>query len=273
MAVTAHVLRLPPSRRRILTAGIGLPLAGLAPRAEAARPSIPHRIAAEAPIAGQRANVRELSVDDATKGSTSLFVFPEGWQGGGVAHYHSCSEEVFVLDGDITLDGKDFYTRGSYLYRPGGIVHGHHEASPHGSRMIIRTGGQIDFNYVRAPASPGEYVAKPSDDGRPHVLHLKTAAMPMAWIGRGAERYSRKVLSADAKTGAWTSLVEFPSAWKGQLPLERTMNWEWFVVAGAATLDDGTVYAPETYSYRPAGQDRAFRSAEAGTQILLWREP
>ena len=265
------------AKRRLITGIFAAAGAHLLPdfigQSRAARPLITHRTIAEGETLGLAIDVRRLSLDPTSKGATNFYTFPVGWQGGGVAHYHLGSEEVFVLDGDITLDGSDYYVKGSYLYRPGGIVHGHHEGSIKGSRMLIRTGREIDFNYVREPTSPGEYVIVPSDDGRPHVLHLKSPAMMPTWIGSAADRYSRKTLSVDAKTGDFTALIEFPAAWRGRMAFEAGASWEWFIVAGQVTLDDGTVFETETYSYRPAGSgEHGFVAAAAGSQVLLWRE-
>jgi hypothetical protein len=214
-----------------------------------------------------------LSLDATTGGTTSYFEFPPAWHGNDTAHYHSFAEEVFVLGGDITLDGEDYFHRGDYLYRPGGIVHGHHEGSHGGSRMLIRTGGPLDFNYVREPTSAHEYVLVPNTDGRGQVLHLKTEEMSAEWVGTGRARYARKALSTDTRTGATTALLEFPAAWRGRVALDPPMSAEWFVVAGGAVLADGTAFETESYGFRPPGTSTAWVSAQAGTRILLWREP
>ncbi len=247
--------------------------AGLfATSAQAKRPETVHGTIAGAPDATRGSKI--LTIDPENKATTAYYIIRGEWRGSGRAHYHSSYEEVYVLDGDVTLTGEDYYVKGSYLYRPGGIVHGHHEGSKAGTRMITRSGSSIDFNYVEKPTSEAEYVLVPNNiDKRPHIVHLRTPSMKAKTVGRGEGRYTRKLLSKDAKTGASTSLLEFPAAFKGRIDLPEAKNREWMVVGGEATLDDGTVYELESFSFRPAGKKHAFVSAVPNTQILLWEEP
>ncbi len=234
----------------------------------AARPLIAHLNLADVPAPNGKMQ-RELSVDPATGATTLFFDFPANWVGGGVAHYHSFSEEIYVLSGGVTLNGRDEYVAGSYLYRPGGIVHGHHEASRPGARFIGRMGGKLDFNYVREPTSQEEYVAKPVADGRPHIVHLRSPDQPWQTASDG---HQLKVLSEDRVTGARSALLQFPTAWTGKLPLDPKSGWEWFVVGGEMALDDGTTFANESYANRPIGAPgRSIVRAAAGTLVLTWK--
>ena len=242
-------------------------------QARADRPRLPHVALddIDRPF-GTSMGRRFLSRDPDSEAATTFFDFPERWQGGGVAHYHSCGEEVYVIKGDITLDGRDYLTAGSYLYRPSGIVHGHNEGPIGGCRCLIRTDGPLDFNFIPEPTSDGEYVLHPSDDGRPFVLHLRTPYTEWTLHGDGQSRYGMKVLSTDRVNGSYTALVRLPAGWTGSLRLEQNVNWEWFVVKGLAMLSDGTAFETDSYSYRPATSESvAFTSAEADTDVLLWR--
>ena len=176
------------------------------------------------------------------------------------------------MAGDVTLNGQDYLSTGSYLYRPAGIVHGHQEASRTGGRLIIRTDKALDFNYVREPSSPEEYVLHASADGRPHLLHLKTTDMDWDWQGDGQSGYGRKILSQDRISGATTSLVRLPHGWIGELQMQSDFEWEWFVLSGSVVLDSGAIFSAESYSFRPlAGETQAFVRAERQTNLVLWR--
>jgi quercetin dioxygenase-like cupin family protein len=260
------------SRRRVLSWGIAAGAALALPRwARAQRPLVPHAALADigTPF-GTTHGVKTLSTDQSSGASTAFHSFPAPWKGGGVAHYHSCAEEVYVISGDITLNGRDELTAGSYLYRPGGIVHGHDEGSTGGCRCLIRTDGALDFNYIENPRSPEEYVEVPSDDGRPHIVHLRAPEMDWSARGAGPSAYGEKILSTDAKTGAQTSLLRLPAGWRGGVSLDADYGWEWFVIDGDMTCTDGTRFGAETYSYRPAG-GVAFTEAAADTMLLLWK--
>ena len=264
------------SRRHLMlgmiagTVGVAAQPIGLA---HAERPLLPHlRVEDVGTPFGTSAGRRILTQDAATSATTAVHVFPENWQGGGVAHYPSCAEEVYVISGDITLNGRDYLTAGSYLYRPGGIVHGHNEGSKSGCRCLIRTDGLLNFNYIPEPKSGEEYVEIPSDDGRPHILHLRAPDIAGTWQGADQTGYERKILSEDRKTGDTTSLLRFPTGWTGPYIPPPGIALEWLVIDGQVTMSDGTVFKQGSYSYRPASQQQvAFASAEKDTEILLWQ--
>jgi quercetin dioxygenase-like cupin family protein len=214
-----------------------------------------------------------LSEDPETQGKTLYIDIPPKWQGGGVAHYHDASEEVFIIEGDVTLvDGRDWLLGGSYLYRPAGIVHGHDERADRGNRSIIKAGGPLELILVHDPASEDEYILFPADDGRPHVLNLKTQDMEWKSIGEGQAQHGVKRLTEDASTGATTSLVRLPPDWAGASTMSGDTAWEWFILSGEAALGDGTAFGESTYSFRPPGSpDVAFSRSGAGCEMLLWR--
>ena len=266
------------SRRGFLRAGtlagLGLLPGSLISSARAARPLVSHSAldAMDWTATGNNSRKR-LSHDPETGAQTFYLELPENWVGGGVAHYHTCSEEVYVLDGDVTLNGRDYLVQGSYLYRPSGIVHGHYEASRGGCRLIIKTDSLLDFNYIEQPESPEEYVHTPSDDGRQHIVHLETPQVDWVMTGEGQTRHDTKVLSLDRKSGASTRLIRFPAGWRGRLDLDSAYTWEWFVIGGEARLDDATRFSTDSYSIRPAGSEQhAFVSARTETRLLLWRD-
>jgi mannose-6-phosphate isomerase-like protein (cupin superfamily) len=252
-------------------------MAGLSvlPRTWAVRPEVTQLRLADmdwAPL-GERNRRKTLSVDSQTGGLTFYMEIPPNWQGGGVAHYHTCSEEVYVISGDVTLNGREYLEDGAYLYRPSGIVHGHQEGSIGGCRLIIKTDSSLDFNYIPEPISDEEYVFNASDDGRPHILHLKTPELEWSWQGAENRKYGVKLLSEDRNTGASTALIQLPSNWAGEFEMTPDASWEWFVLDGEAVVDDGTILTADSYSLRPAGgEGQAFVAADKRTRLLLWRD-
>ncbi len=239
------------------------------------RPRVAHAALADLDwLESDRSNARKRLSEDSDTGALTFYLeLPVNWQGGGVAHYHTCSEEVYVLAGDVTLNGRDYLRDGAYLYRPAGIVHGHQEGSVSGCRLIIKTDRALDFNYVQEPAASEEYVLEPSEDGRPHILHLNTQLMDWRWQAAGQARYGVKALSQDRRTGASTRLLRFPAGWSGNFRMSGAASWEWFVIAGDLRLDDNTRFVTDAYSVRPAGGgEQAFVRAAAPTDLLLWRD-
>ena len=212
-----------------------------------------------------------LSHDPDTGAVTQYVHIPANWKGGGVAHYHSCIEEVFVIEGDITLNGRDYFVDGSYLYRPDHIVHGHDEGAKQGCKCIIRMGAEMDFNLVHEPESEEEYPLEPITDPRGHVLDLRSN--DMAWTEQGDEgnRYRFKQLSSDPATKAYTALISLDAGWNGRLSTGSGFAREWLILSGSWQREDGASYDATTYYYAPPETAHAaVTGSEDGCVVLTW---
>ncbi len=215
---------------------------------------------------------RLLSRDEETNAVTQYVDIPKAWKGGGVAHFHEFSEEVYVLHGDVSLNGRDYLEDGSYIYRPGGVVHGHDEGARQGCHCVIRTGGKMELNLIHEPTEEDEYVLHHVDDGRPLVLDLKTNDMLWAREHLGSGSIGWKVLSLNRQTGDHTVMLDLPAGWSGPLDLDPTLGWEWLVIRGGMELGDGSTFGTLDYSYRPAGSaPTSIAGSEGGAEVLLWR--
>ena len=103
------------------------------------------------PIFKTGVNRRVYNTDPQDKSFTSVIQVPKGWVGPSGAHYHSSFEEGYILEGSLTLDGSDYLKPGSYLYRPGMIVHGWTELSEESALIIVKRGGVSDIISVGSP--------------------------------------------------------------------------------------------------------------------------
>jgi quercetin dioxygenase-like cupin family protein len=214
---------------------------------------------------------RALGVDPETGRATMYVDIPQGWKGGGTAHYHDAFEEVFVIKGDVTLNGRDYLGDGSYIYRPAGIVHGHDEGAQAGCFCIIRTGGALELNLVPEPEDDEEYVLFDTEDDRPFMLDLRTRIMPWQRVDDDTGCYRRKVLSASPTTGDATHLVNLPPAWQGNIALTENETWEWLVLEGDARVGNVTA-STLSYGCRPPGApDVSINASIGGATMLLWR--
>ncbi|UYP20234.1 DUF4437 domain-containing protein [Rhodococcus sp. Z13] len=100
---------------------------------------------------GQGWNRSEMAVlreDPDTGAQTYALRLPPGWVGRAGQHFHTVSEEAFIVAGDVALEDEPVYTAGSYLFRPPHVVHGARERSETGCFALTWTSGPIDFNYV-----------------------------------------------------------------------------------------------------------------------------
>jgi len=219
---------------------------------------------------------KQLSVDPDTGSDTSFVRIPRGWRGPAGAHYHTGFEEAMILTGDVDLNGNDLLVNGSYLYRPGGIVHGWVDHSPSGSDIIIKMGRAVDLISVGEPehAHEYDYPGARVEDGRPHIIHLKTKEHTwQLWPG-GPGGVEKKSLSRDESNGAETLLARVASGFSAEFNLDTNLTWEWVVLEGGLNLSDGTVFSHLGYSHRPAGSEETrIVSSTDGCLMLMWSDP
>lgn len=213
---------------------------------------------------------RFYNTDPVDQSFTCIIQVPKDWDGPSGAHYHTSFEEGYVFEGSLTLDGTDYLYPGSYLYRPGMIVHGWTELSPESALIVVRRGGVADIVPVGPALHPYEYPYEEVHDGRGHILHLKTD--DMEWTATEAG-YKTKLLSIDQDNGDSTYLVSLPAGWHGELPRTDGRGLECVVLEGAAELDDATQVGRLHYLYRPPGNHQApIVSSNEGCKALVWEE-
>jgi quercetin dioxygenase-like cupin family protein len=219
---------------------------------------------------------KQLSVDPDTGSDTSFVRVPADWHGPAGAHYHTGFEEALILSGDVDLNGNDLLVEGSYLYRPGGIVHGWVDHSPSGSDIIIKMGAATDLISVGEPVHDYEYDYPDARvaDGRPHIIHLKTGSESWQHWEGAAEGIEKKSLSLDETNGAETMLARMPQGFSGSFMLAPDITWEWVVLDGGMSLADGTAFDQMGYSHRPAGsEETVIAQSESGCTLMMWAHP
>ncbi|MBH0122668.1 hypothetical protein I0Q12_25525 [Rhodococcus sp. CX] len=100
----------------------------------------------ESVVAGKKTGItrRVMWVDSTRGGDIRELTVPPGFVGAGRGH-HPCGEEILCLDGAITADERHELTRGWYLYNPAEYVHGGHEFSVRGARLLEWHDGAWDL--------------------------------------------------------------------------------------------------------------------------------
>jgi len=211
-----------------------------------------------------------LGYDPETQHITSLVDIPRGWKGGGVAHFHHAFEEVFMVEGSVTLNGRHYWHGGDYFYRPAHVVHGHDEKSPEGALALVRSDGPLELLLIHEPDEDDEYPLPEEDDARGHVRHVVTADVESVPDPQLPEGWTVRPLSADPVTGARTVIVDVPAGWTSQEASARDAEWEAMVIEGAIEGESGRFEARD-YCRGPAGTEVfGARSSEAGCSFILW---
>lgn len=223
------------------------------------------------PIFKTGVNRKVYNTDPMDKSFTSIALVPKGWVGPSGAHYHTSFEEAYILEGSLTLDGQDYLTPESYLYRPGMVVHGWTELSEESALIIIKRGGVSDIIPVGEALHDYEYPFKSIHDGRPHIVHLKTGEMDWNPKGNGNSNHAIKVLSVNADNGDSTYLLSLPAGWQGEICGSNDRDLECIIIQGAAELADGNVLERLHYLYRPPGDHSApITTSHQGCLVLAW---
>ncbi|MBB6377243.1 hypothetical protein BKA01_004501 [Pseudonocardia eucalypti] len=228
-----------------------------------------------------------------TDASTFLLNFPPGYarpqeleylrhNPRGRFEYHTCHEELFVLNGVFKFDDWYEIKNFGYFNHPPYWLHPAHQHAPEGVDLFIKNSAPVDFLYADIPPDwdRTEYLA----DGYPHVTRSRpVTGVEMADIPwepvldpDGAPTGMEGKHLWDDLDGGWTTwLMRVPAGWTGTGPAAATPGGdEFLVLEGDLTLDRGASMTlgpmgylcdPETFVYPGAGT-----GSEAGCLAVRW---
>lgn len=103
----------------------------------------------ESVIEGRPTGIKRkvLWLDPVTGADTRLLIVPPGFEGRG-PNWHPINEEIYCLEGDIGPDDVRVMGPGTYLHNPAFGVHGYHEHSRGGARVLEWHDGQWILTFV-----------------------------------------------------------------------------------------------------------------------------
>ena len=189
------------------------------------------------------AEYKFLSRDEVDGACSAVIRYPAGWRREAEEHL-AVSEEFYVLDGEIELNGITF-SHDTYGFVPAGTTR-QTMSSPGGATVLTFFNGEPTLHA--GTGSGGEIL-------RVDALHMPwdmTLNDPkLAHLG-----ISRKDLRADPETGERTFLSMIlphsePPGLKGPQESHPTVE-EAYIVSGSLTGPHGTMY-PGAYFWRPPG--------------------
>jgi hypothetical protein len=104
-------------------------------------------------VAGKRVDPllqKILSHDEATGAVTLMVKYPKGFSHPSLT-YHTVTEELFILEGRIKMQGRE-YGKWHYAFRPPGMVHGEMEVLENDTILLLMLSGPLDYNEVMEKA-------------------------------------------------------------------------------------------------------------------------
>jgi hypothetical protein len=190
---------------------------------------------------------------DVKSGAISLLVYyPPGWESRDPG-YHRADEELFVLEGDLTV-GERTLTRWSYLYVPSETIHGPRrtENGCLALQFYNRTPDFIPTEKVKVDTSNAVIYKNFYEEPWSHGLLRHRSPTPPPLLV--------KILRLDPQTGARTWIAGILGG-HSKRPWEIHPTWEeGYLLEGESTVGEclpeglkiGT-YRPGGYFFRPAG--------------------
>ncbi len=219
---------------------------------------------------------KTLSRDPKTGAVSLLLSYPPGWRSRADSNYHNGDEEIFVLEGDLTI-GERTLTDRCYSFIPAGKAHG----------PISTSNGCLALTFF---SQEPDVVA--STESRPDTKINRTVEyknyFDEAWQLGLTRSQSKtppplliKLLRQDEQTGARTWIAGVLADQPNSL-WERHPTWEeGYLLEGGYRLAECLnaksklgVYTPGSYFFRPAGVVHVGPNAGAkGYAIWLFRTP
>jgi hypothetical protein len=219
---------------------------------------------------------KRLSRDPKTGAVSLLLYYPPDWRSRADSHYYTADEEIFVLEGDLTI-GQRTLTDRCYSFIPAGMAHG-----PIGSKS-----GCLALTFFdREPDVIASKESRPGSKIDQAIEYKNYYDEPWALGSTRAKSKTPppllvKVLRQDKQTGARTWIA-------GVLSGHPSYTWEthptWeegYLLEGEYRLAeciDGKskvgIYTSGSYFFRPAGEPHVGPDAGAkGYAIWLFRTP
>jgi quercetin dioxygenase-like cupin family protein len=218
------------------------------------------------PLGATGAEAKLLNRDPDTGAFTMVVKLPPA-AGDARRGSHSCDQEVFLLEGDLTIDGESFRAP-AYWFFPAGTIHGDSRTEA-GAVLIESFAGACDF----ASATEDEQAAAPVSRGI-DVDSVEWSATSELVDGYTYVGPLSKVLREDPETGGSTSMVRLPPGYTHPHLSFHQHTQEQFLLEGTVN-ETGVERHALAYWCHPPGEvhGKSFTLEDGCTSLLLFDGP
>ncbi|RVT90956.1 cupin domain-containing protein [Sphingomonas crocodyli] len=193
-----------------------------------------------------------LSRDEETTAQTVItrLIQPEGGGPPSVPHCHETTEEIMVLDGQLTFDSRCWLAKGGYVYHPPRWIHGYKSSQTPVATFLWRSGADLDFTFFEAPADDFLHHRYGETAGRQAVV------VPSPWATRwdelpSAEGRIRQFTYAQDPSSIEHSVLRryAPGAWDAE-PASDVLETreEFYIYEGMVEDQDGRRFSEGWYA-------------------------
>ncbi|MCS6802725.1 MAG: hypothetical protein RMM58_00665 [Chloroflexota bacterium] len=191
--------------------------------------------------------LRRVIVDEPAGPKTLVLTYPPGTRSRFADRgfeYHSCHEEIFLLDGYLQFgDWYDWSALG-YINHPPYWVHPADQRTAVGATMLVKIDGPVDFGFEPIPPNwdGREYfaAAAPTISRARPVRNVMLNDIPWERVSLPDGRdmgFEAKHLYDDPESGWTTWLMRAPAGWRTQGGRIREGGEEIFLLEGDLTIE------------------------------------
>ncbi|MDH7452223.1 DUF4437 domain-containing protein [Luteimonas composti] len=210
-----------------------------------------------------------LSADPETGARSALQCIDpaRGYKAPALPHYHDGDEEIFIVKGELTFDGRQWLGERAYCFHPARTVHGFRSQVDSEAWFISRIKRPLKFDFHEDAESLEPYSLDGVESERGVAVVPTPAERPWEDIldAGGKTIARRQILSVHPGTGEGSMLVEFlPGFVSPHGDHYHSVYEEVFVVSGQLETADGKVFTKGCYSYKPPMYVQSAVSSENG---------
>lgn len=213
-----------------------------------------------------RPEAKLMNQDPDTGGFTMIVKLPPG-AGSVTRGSHSCDEEMFLLEGDLAIDGETFSSQ-TYWFYPAGTIHG--DTHTEGGAVLIKTfSGGWDFTVAKDSANAAASPVRGIDVESLPWMETSDVVANYNYVGPRS-----KVLRVDPKTGGSTKMVHIPPQYTHPDLSFHKYTQEQFLLKGSVNETGVERHALAYWCHPPLEvHGKSFTKDEGATSILLFDGP